>query len=86
MEMQRILGLGTTSADKGIVARPPDLKGLSSRSWAKLCGLLCAYRLADVVALLGGSKLNLRVPRSPNPPKKQLYVRFGASSISLMPN
>jgi len=84
MEMQSILGIGIECNENVVVSRPPNLPNLSKRGWTKLCGLVCVYRLADVVAFLGGCKLNeSQVPPRVKYPIKELYVRISFFSISL---
>jgi len=76
MEMQGILGIGIGSNENLIVSQPPNLPNLSKHGWTKLCGRLCAYCLADVVAFLGGCKPNeAQVLPSVKSPRKELYVR-----------
>lgn len=82
MDMQSVLGLDAASNTTDIIAQPPNLKKLSAATWSRLCGLICAYRLVDVIAMLGGCSPNeLRVPRSPSQKQKQLYVRLPALSL-----
>ena len=79
MEMQRLLGLGIGSDEHKIIAHIPNLMALSNSHWSRLCELVCAYRLADVIALLGGCKPNeTSFPQRAMCPSRQLYVRcFG---------
>jgi hypothetical protein len=59
-----------------IVAHVLNLTALSSSHWSRLCGLVCAYRLADIIALLGGCKPNeTAFPPRAMCPDRQLYVR-----------
>ena len=77
MEMQSILGIGIGSNEREIVPRPLNLKNMGAQKWTRLCGLVCAYRLVDVVALLEGCRPNeTQVPRSPMKSNRPLYVRF----------
>lgn len=85
MDMQRVLGLDlptrSTTTDIIVQRLPPNVRKLSSTTWSRLCGLICAYRLVDVVAMLGGcSPSELRVPRRPSQMQKPLYVRLPALS------
>lgn len=74
LEMQRVMGIGVGSDENTLVPRPPELKTLSNRSWSTLCGIVCAYRLADVVAYMKGYKLATPITIGPTPPYKELYV------------
>ena len=77
MEMQRVLGIGIGSNEDEIVPRPPNLMNLSNWTWSWLCGLVCAYRLVDVVALSAGCTPNeTKVPRGPISPIREVYVQF----------
>lgn len=61
MAMQRLLGLDPTDIRPlEVVGKHVTLLDANSRDGVKLCGLICAYRLLDVIALLEG-----RTPRSP---------------------
>ena len=82
MEMQRVLGVGIGSTENAIVSRPLDLNKIGQQSWSRLCGLICAYRLADVVALLGGCKpSDSQLAPNPMPLVKHPYVTFRFQSI-----
>ena len=71
MDMQVMLGVGAGSQENQMVSQTPKV---GSKDWPKLCGLVCAYRLADVVAQLGGCERNKsQVPTMPLP-DKELYV------------
>ncbi len=61
MEMQQLLGIGTASDISEIVRRPSTHlnPSLSARASSKLCGLVCAYRLLDVLALMEGRLPNV---------------------------
>ena len=50
MDMQRLLSLDLTSAHE-IVRQPTTHSNIDG---TKLCGLICAYRLLDVNAWIGG--------------------------------
>ncbi len=77
MEMQGVLGVGIGSNENAIVSRPPKLTKIGPQIWSRLCGLICAYCLADVVALLGGCKLSdSQLAPNPIPLIKQPYVTF----------
>jgi len=77
MEMQRVLGIGIGSNKDEIVPRPPNLMNLSNQTWSWLCGLVCAYRLVDVVALSAGCTPNeTKVPCGPISLIREVYVRF----------
>ena len=80
MEMQQILGLGIGSQENRMVRRHPNV---GSQGWARLCGLVCAYRLADVVALLGGCERNKSQVLSMPLPDRDLYVGLVLFSLLL---
>ena len=70
MTMQRLLGLDMNSTDfrpLEVVGKPVTLLNANARDGAKLCGLICAYRLIDVIALLEG-----HTPRSSLVPHRLL--------------
>jgi len=57
MTMQRLLGLDMNSTDfrpLEVVGKPVTLLNAKAREGTKLCSLICAYRLVDVIALLEG--------------------------------
>jgi len=56
-----MLGIGTGSDTSEIVRRPSTHlnPSLSARGSSKLCGLVCAYRLLDVLALMEGRLPNV---------------------------
>jgi hypothetical protein len=57
MEMQRLLRLGTGPSTE-LVCLSASRTKLGSREATKVCGLVCAYRLLDVVAMLEGYTQN----------------------------
>jgi hypothetical protein len=76
MEMQGLLGIGTGSSTE-IVRLSESCPKLGSREATKVCGLVCAYRLVDVVAMLEGGIPNvLQVQRRPDGVVKMLHVRI----------
>jgi len=57
MTMQHLLSLDMNSTDLRpleVVGKPDTLLNANAQDGAKLCGLICAYRLIDVIALLEG--------------------------------
>ena len=81
-EMQRLLGFGLDVT--GPVTSPPTHVNLSATEWTRLCGVISAYRLLDVIFFLGDSiprTLNT-VERQLSPNGKSLHVRCFPFSMS----
>ena len=87
MEMQCVLGLGIGSNITKIVSWHPNLNKVSTGLWSRLCGLVYAYRLVDVIALLKNWTPNeLQVLCRPFQSQKTLYVSIPAYLCILIVN
>src|SRR5258708_2465103 len=74
--MHRLLRLGTGHGTE-LVCLPASLTRLSSREATKVCGLVCAYRLLDIIAMLGDFTPNaLHLERRLLRVGKMIYVRI----------
>ena len=77
LNMQRLLGLGleTSGVTHKIVSCQTNQKR-SSSDYSKICGLVCAYRLVDVIALLQGNiPRALQIYQTPcENPDRLIYV------------
>lgn len=80
MKMQGLLGLQINSShahSHELVRHTSTRSNLGTGDGSKLCGLICAYRLLDIIALLGGriSQASFFAPHPVDIGDKLIYVR-----------
>ncbi len=79
MQMQDLLGIALQfngpGVESNVTRKSPHTRRTNVAEWTRLCGLVSAYRLLDVVALLEGETPRAAaVTKSPLDLKKPLHV------------